>query len=374
MELIPNRTPMNGTFELTVRCNLHCRMCLFRHDDSENQTIISQERTADEWIDMARQVAKAGTVGLLITGGEPMFRKDFEQIWEGIYRIGFQIQLYTNATLVTPEILALLRKYPPHRIGISIYGASESTYEKVCGNGDAYRLAMEGISRLSTLPSILDFRTTIIKDNLDDIDEMEEWVRQNSSEDHMITHTNMVIKPVRGGCSDALSCRLDPEENIQLLLNRHIRLIEKTIGHERFDSQRIRLSVRKNASSSVGASNISLFGCDAGMRAYAISWDGKMLGCQVMGVCYTEPYLTGFQTAWEKFPEKVTQRIIDVQCLECEIQGFCLSCCAMRYAETGNPVGRSEYACNNTKRLAKFMNVERENNNEKTIPEPICPL
>jgi radical SAM protein with 4Fe4S-binding SPASM domain len=335
---------------------------------------MEQERTADEWIDMAKQVAKAGTVGLLITGGEPLFRKDFAQIWEGIYRIGFQIQLYTNATLVTPEILALFRKYPPHRIGISIYGASESTYQKVCGNGDAYRQAMKGISRLRTLPSILDFRTTIIKDNLDDIDEMEEWVRQNFGEDHSLTHTKMVIKPVRGGCSEALSCRLDPEENIKLFLSRHIRLIEKIIGHEKFDSQKIRLSIQKNASSSEGASNISLFGCDAGMRAYAISWDGKLLGCQVMGGCYTEPYLTGFKAAWGNFPAMVTPMTIDPLCMECEIKEFCLSCCATRYAETGNPVGCFDYACNNTIRLTKFVNEERDENNEKAIPESICPF
>ena len=33
---MPKRCPVDGTFELTVRCNLHCKMCLFRHKDSEN--------------------------------------------------------------------------------------------------------------------------------------------------------------------------------------------------------------------------------------------------------------------------------------------------------------------------------------------------
>jgi radical SAM protein with 4Fe4S-binding SPASM domain len=334
---------------------------------------MEQERTADEWIDMAKQVAKAGTVGLLITGGEPLFRKDFAQIWEGIYRIGFQIQLYTNATLVTPEILALFRKYPPHRIGISIYGASESTYQKVCGNGDAYRQAMKGISRLRTLPSILDFRTTIIKDNLDDIDEMEEWVRQNFGEDRLLTHTKMVIKPVRGGCSKSSLYRLDPEDNIRLYLRRHYRLVEKLIGTESFDSQRIRFKWNQ-ASSSKGISRLSFFGCDAGMNTYTISWDGKLLGCQVMGGYYTEPYVTGFQTAWDEFPDRVMPITLDPKCLECENAGFCFSCCATRYAETGYPGGCSEYVCNVTERLAKYMTIEKENNNDEAVRETICLL
>ncbi len=374
MELIPNRNPMNGTFELTVRCNLHCRMCLFRHDDCENSAIIAQERTADEWIDMAEQVAKAGTVGLLITGGEPLFRKDFAKIWEGIYRIGFQIQLYTNATLVTPEILALLRKYPPHRIGISIYGASESTYQKVCGNGDAYRLALEGISRLSTLPSILDFRTTIIKDNLDDMDEMEEWVKKNYGSKYVLTHSSVVFKPVRGGCSDATFCRLDPEENAKLYFQRYVRLVKRIIGTERFDANNVRFSMQKKPKETNEMPTLTLFGCDAGMSNYAITWDGRLLGCQVMGECYTEPFSTGFQTAWYTFPKTVPPITLDPMCAQCKNSEYCLSCLATRYAETGLLGGCPKYFCGITNCLTENLISEKEYDNEEAISAPYCPF
>ena len=69
-------------FELTVRCNLHCKMCLFRHADSENASIIKKELTTEQWISMADQAAEAGTISLLITGGEPMLRPDFCEIWK----------------------------------------------------------------------------------------------------------------------------------------------------------------------------------------------------------------------------------------------------------------------------------------------------
>ena len=52
---MPKRNPTNGTFELTVRCNLHCKMCLFRHADSENAALRASELTAAEWIDLARE-------------------------------------------------------------------------------------------------------------------------------------------------------------------------------------------------------------------------------------------------------------------------------------------------------------------------------
>ena len=54
---MPKRNPANGTFELTVRCNLHCKMCLFRHDDSENPDIMAEELTAEQWENIAKQPA-----------------------------------------------------------------------------------------------------------------------------------------------------------------------------------------------------------------------------------------------------------------------------------------------------------------------------
>lgn len=370
MEQILNRVPTDGTFELTVRCNLNCRMCLFRHADCQNSAIIAQEKSADEWIDMARQVAQAGTASLLITGGEPLLRNDFAEIWEGIYRIGFQIQLYTNATLVTPEIVALFRKYPPHKIGISIYGASENTYQKVCANGDAYRLTLEGIRQLSTLPSILDFKTTIIKDNLDDMNKMEEWVKDNYGSQHILVHTSMVFKPVRGGCSDAAACRLDSEDNVKLFFRRNLRRAEQILKSKQKDASKILVTVSKNTEKADIEPNDALFGCDAGMSSYTVSWDGALLGCQLIGECYTNPFDTGFQMAWDKFPQSVLPFTIDSKCLGCKSASYCFSCIATRYAETGCLGGCPEYFCRMTEQLENHINnYEKGYSNEKRISE-----
>lgn len=214
---IPNRIPSNGTFELTVRCNLKCKMCLFRQEDSKNSWIKENEKTAQEWIAMAKEVAEAGTLELLLTGGEIFLRPDFCEIYEVIYKLGFIIQLYTNATLVNDKIMETLRKYPPHRIGVTLYGASPDTYEKVCGNSEAFDKAITGIKRLRELPSKLEIRTTLIKDNVDDIDKIEEIAKELISKDARVIHSEYVLKAVRDGCADVESCRLTPRENIELL-------------------------------------------------------------------------------------------------------------------------------------------------------------
>ncbi len=62
--------PLGGTFELTPRCSLKCKMCYVRLDPAQMDAI-GRELTAREWISLASDAIKAETVNLLITGGEP---------------------------------------------------------------------------------------------------------------------------------------------------------------------------------------------------------------------------------------------------------------------------------------------------------------
>lgn len=359
LQTIPQRIPVDGTFELTVRCNLHCKMCLFRHDDSENPKLLNEEMTAAEWIDMADQAAKAGTLSLLITGGEPMIRKDFCEIWEGIYRKGFLITLYTNATLVTPEIMETLRKYPPHKIGVTIYGASPETYQEVCGNGDAFTKAVHGMHELQKLPSIMEFRTTIIKQNYGDIDAIEDLVHREFGQDTRLIQTRVVTQAVRGACADVAACRLDPEDNVRLAYHRGIELIKQYVG-DSFDERNLIAEYIKDPSENEKMKKLSLLGCDAGMNQYTISWDGKLLGCQMLGLFSTNARREGFDAAWRDWPSTIRLKPVNEKCKRCKNSLICNCCYASRYAETGDLGGLPEYVCRDTEIVSRLLEKGRE--------------
>ena len=352
---VPGRNPIDGTFELTIRCNLHCKMCLFRHDDSENPEIIANELTTEQWINMAKQVAEAGTLSLLVTGGEPMLRKDFCEIWEGIYKQGFITQLYTNATLVTPKIMETLRKYPPHKIGVTLYGSSPETYERVCGNGQAFQKALDGMHQLISLPSRIEFRTTIIKDNYEDVDAIEALVHKEFGEEHKLIQTRVVTASVRGACTDVKACRLEPEDNVRLAFRRGINLIKKYIG-DSYDEKNLYAEYIDNAKDDFCSPKVTLLGCEAGMSQYTISWDGKLLGCQMLGAFYTETKDIGFLEAWKQFPKKVRLPEINEKCRNCEDSNLCNCCYASRLAETGKMGGCPEYVCRDTEIVKRLIN------------------
>lgn len=347
------RIPLNGTFELTARCNLKCKMCLVRIDDKRMKELGGRERTSEEWIDMARQVRDAGTIGLLITGGEPMLRSDFCEIYEEIAKMGFMITLYTNATMVTNKIMDTLSKYPPHRIGITIYGASSETYEKICGDKNAYQRAIEGINFFMTLPAKISIRTTIIKDNLDDLDKIKMYV-EDLDENITFNVSRLVTKGVRGALSDVESCRLTPEESAELLCGRAKKLINELCNHESKKKHKIYTEYNKENIVKDKYVNNSLYGCAAGITDYTISWDGKLIGCQLLQDCYTEPFETSFTEEWNEFPNVVKKHTLNEICSKCSISDNCCACPATRLSESGSIYGLPKYICEEAKIINKM--------------------
>lgn len=343
------RIPLNGTFELTARCNLQCKMCLVRIDDKRMKELGGRERTAEEWIDMARQVRDAGTIGLLITGGEPMLRPDFCEIYEAIAKMGFMITLYTNATMVTTKIMEVLKKHPPHRIGVTIYGSSSEVYEKVCGHAEAYEKMIEGMKQLITLPSKFNIRTTIIKDNVNDVDNIIS-LSQSFKGNMEFDRSRIVVKAPRGGISNVEECRLTPEENIHLLYGKIFDYLnEKKKNKVHKDN----IKFIKTEDSCMGKNTENdiektFFGCQAGISQYFLSWNGKLYGCDLLGTFYTEPFNYGFNKAWKKYPESIVNLSTPYKCINCNISNVCLVCPAIRFAETGDINKIPEYVCKET--------------------------
>ena len=69
--------PLSGTFELTARCNLRCRMCYIHREENDGE-IKTEEFSSEEWLNIAKEAQQCGMLFLLLTGGEPFIRPDFE--------------------------------------------------------------------------------------------------------------------------------------------------------------------------------------------------------------------------------------------------------------------------------------------------------
>ena len=130
--------PRTAIVLLNRRCNLRCQFCdhwKFR-DDLPVEAI-------NAVIDQAHDV---GVRTLVLTGGEPLLRRDLYEIIDRARSQELAVNVTTNGTLLTRRI-RLLAAHPPHSISVSIDGLDE-THDRLRGREGTATKAWAGIERL----------------------------------------------------------------------------------------------------------------------------------------------------------------------------------------------------------------------------------
>lgn len=143
-----NGIPLSGTFELSPVCNMQCKMCYVRMTLREIRDSGKRLRTLDEWISLGREAQRQGMLMLLLTGGEPFFWPDFRELYQELKKLGLVITINSNGTLINEKTVEWLKKDPPMRLNITLYGASDHTYESLCGNPRGYTQTIRAIRLL----------------------------------------------------------------------------------------------------------------------------------------------------------------------------------------------------------------------------------
>ena len=123
--------PVTGALELLPLCNMNCDMCYVRLSRSEMERQ-GRLRTVEEWVRLAEQMQKAGTVFLLLTGGEPLLFPDFKTLYRRLRNLGMILTINTNGTLLDEAWADFFATYPPRRINITLYGADAASYDRLC--------------------------------------------------------------------------------------------------------------------------------------------------------------------------------------------------------------------------------------------------
>ena len=138
------RLPLDGNLDLTYRCNNTCRHCWLwvpsnAPQGREELSLIEIQRIVDE----ARRM---GCQAWAISGGEPMLRPDFAEIFDYITRKSVSYSINTNGTLITPEIARLLTR--KGRKMVALYGATAEVHDRVTRNPGSFEATMRGFAYL----------------------------------------------------------------------------------------------------------------------------------------------------------------------------------------------------------------------------------
>jgi radical SAM protein with 4Fe4S-binding SPASM domain len=123
------------------------------------------------------KVYRAGAIWLCFTGGDPLTRKDFLELYSYAKDKGFIITIFTNGYSMTKEIAGYLKKKPPFVIEMTLNAVTEELYEKISHVKGSFKKTMEGISLISKRKLPLKIKTQITKDNLEELPKIEKFVK-----------------------------------------------------------------------------------------------------------------------------------------------------------------------------------------------------
>lgn len=149
-------------WEVTRSCNLACKHCRAEaHLDPYPGELSTAEATA-----LIDTFPETGNPIVILTGGEPLLRKDVFTLATHARSRGLRCVMAPNGTLITPENARLMRESGIARCSISIDGADPESHDAFRGVAGSYAASMRGIEYLKKEGIEFQINTTVTKGNL----------------------------------------------------------------------------------------------------------------------------------------------------------------------------------------------------------------
>lgn len=337
------KTPISGTFELSPLCNMDCKMCYIKMS-KEKQESIARLRTNEEWLNLAKQARDEGMLFLLLTGGEPFLVKNFKELYIELHKMGFCISINSNGTMIDEEVIEWIKKYPPMRINMTLYGASDETYERLCNNPKGFTQVTKALSLLKENNIQVKLNCSVTPYNKDDLKEMMDFAEEH---DLVIQATAYMFPPLRKDESKiGQNDRFTAED--AALYGAYISAYSNGVDNFKAYVDSGQLAIY-DADDECGIVEGDHMRCRAGITSFWMTWEGKMLPCGMIPDGGLDPWEVGFDEAWENAKNIVNEITLPVKCAGCGKKDECRACAAMVYTETGTYDKVPQYRCEMTK-------------------------
>jgi MoaA/NifB/PqqE/SkfB family radical SAM enzyme len=330
------RLPLEGSIDLTYRCNNNCRHCWVSIPANSSER--EHELAFDQ---ITRIVDEARTMGCrkwAISGGEPMLRPDFPEIFDYMTGKSVSYSLNTNGTLITPQIARLMKRKGAKMV--ALYGATAEVHDHITRTPGSFEAVMQGFAYLKEAGAGFIVQIIPMKDNYGQFNEM---IRLAES-----------LSPLwRIGASWLyLSASGDSERNREIIRQRLdprdvIELDKPDLSYEKS------MEKEEGPGCRHGKDDGRLFAsCIASRRDFHVDPYGQMTFCSfVKDAALRYDLKTGsFQQGWDVFIPSLVEKVrgckeYDENCGSCGFREDCLWCPVYGYLEHRRFPAKVEYLC-----------------------------
>ena len=306
--------PLRQLFwECTLRCNLNCRHC-----GSDCKNVATQkDMPLEDFLGVLDNIAAhtdPHKVFVIVTGGEPLMRKDLEKCGRAIYDRGFPWGMVTNGLALTRARFDDLLAAGLHTATVSLDGL-EDDHNYMRGNPNSFRTASEAIAMMAAEKDfVFDVVTCVTQRNIDKLDTIKEHLLSLGC-----THWRLfTVFPVGRGATDS-NLQLTPQQMRQLM---------EYIAATRKEG---RISAQYGCEGFLGAYEGEVrdrfFACQAGVTVGSVLVDGAISACASIRADYHQGniYKDDFWQVWnERFgPYRDREWMRKDECAECKFFRYC---------------------------------------------------
>lgn len=342
----------NLDIELTERCNNNCiHCCINRPFDDLNSK--KKESSTGRIKELLKEAAALDCMVVKFTGGEPLLREDFEELYIFARRLGLEVRIFTNATLISPHLAKVFKRIPPLEIiEVTVYGIKKSTYEAATGTPGSFEAAIRGVNLLLENKILFAVKGVVLPFNKGELEEFEAWATRVSWMNDPPSYAMFFeLRARRDEEKNRLirKLRASPEEGLKFLTRRGDNYLK---------------SMKKFCSKFIRPWGDKLFSCRAGINNACVDAYGMLQPCMQLRHpdCVYDLRKGSLKDALRNFfpgirGMKAANPEYLRRCAGCFLKGLCEQCPAKSWMEHGTLDTPVEYLCEIAHTQARFLGL-----------------
>ncbi len=315
--------PSLVSWNLTKKCNLKCPHCYM-----EAGRKAGNELSTAECLALIDEMKALGTEMVILTGGEPLLRRDIYEIARYAAGQGIWVVMGTNGVLITDRVAEKMIECGVQGVGISIDSIDPCKHNNFRGGPNAWEHSVRAleICRRHGLQVLV--QTTVMEENYAEIPELIEFTRQKGA---WSFNLYFLVQTGRGQQMNDLT----PQQTHAML--------EYLVDHqEEFRPMLVRSKCApqfKQIAYAKGRGGLESGGCMAGTQYCRIMPEGDVTPCPYMTAVAGNVRNQSFTEIWQTSP--MLQELREVQhlkgrCGRCEFKELCGGCRCRAYAAFGD--------------------------------------